>query len=93
MKNIKTKLTSSATQSDNNGEKDAQISDENDWESQLSDVSLDENFSDNEPEEMGSKSVSFPFRDLIKEAEPSISGENSNIEKLNKWSSDFEAKE
>ena len=93
MKNIEAKLSANSVQSDNNGEKDTQISDENDCESRLSDVSSDENFSDNEPEENGGKTVSFSFKDLVKGGEPGGSGENSNVEKLNKLSSDFEAKE
>ena len=92
VKNIEAKLSTNSVQSDNNGEKDNQISDENDCESRLSDVLWDENFSDNEAEENGGKTVSFSFKDLVKGDEPSGS-ENSNIEKLNKLSSDFEAKE
>ena len=93
VKNIEAKLSANSVQSDNNGEKDTQISDENDCESRLSDVSSDENFSDNEPDENGGKTVSFSFKDLVKGDEPSGSGENSNVEKLNKLLSDFEAKE
>ena len=93
MKNIEAKLSAISAQSDNNGEKDTQIADQYDCESRLSDVSSDENVSDNEAEENGGKTVSFSFKDLVKGDELSGSGENSNIEKLNKLSSDFEAKE
>ena len=85
VKNIEARLSANSAQSDNNGEKDTQISDENDCESQLSDVSSDENFSDNEGEENGGKTVSFSFKDLVKGDEPSRSGENSHIEKLDNF--------